>query len=90
MKICPPVRTEHGEHGVSCLLLLRLLGVAVGALQESRVSMAHQIGDGLLVHAAVEQCSHEVVAQCVKMVFLGEADGLVDLPQPLGGRCQGG
>ena len=26
------VRTEHGEHGVSRLLLLRLLGVAVGAL----------------------------------------------------------
>ena len=26
------VRTEHGEHGVSRLLLLRLLRVAVGAL----------------------------------------------------------
>lgn len=26
------VRTEHGAHGVSRLLLLRLLGVAVGAL----------------------------------------------------------
>ena len=46
--------------------------------------MAHQVGDGLLVHAAVEQRGHEVVAQGVKVVFLGEADGLVDLPQPLG------
>ncbi len=26
------LRTEHGEHGVCRLLLLRLLGVAVGAL----------------------------------------------------------
>lgn len=78
------VRTEHRKHSVCRLFLLHLLRVAVGALQEARVTVAHQIGDRLLVHAAVEQRGHEVVAQGVKMVFPGEADGLIDFPQPLG------
>ena len=78
------VRAEHRAHCISRLFLLGLLRVAVGTLQESRVAVAHQIGHRLLVHAAVEQRSHEVVAQGVEVVFPGEADGVIDLPQPLG------
>ena len=34
------VRAEHREHGISCLSLLRLLGVAVGTLQKACVAVA--------------------------------------------------
>ena len=78
------VRTEHGEHGVSRLLLLRLLGVAVGALQKAGVRMAHEVCHRLLVHAAVQKRCHEVVPQGVKVVLPRKADGGIDLPQPLG------
>ena len=49
------VRTEHGEHGVSRLLLLRLLRVAVGALQKAGIRVPHEVCHRLLVHAAVQQ-----------------------------------
>ena len=78
------VRTEHGEHGVSRLLLLRLLGVAVGALQKAGVRMTHEVCHRLLVHAAVQQRGHEVVPQGVKMVLPRKTDGVIDFPQPLG------
>ena len=78
------VRTEHGEHGVCRLLLLRLLGVAVGALQKAGVRMADKVCHRLLVHAAVQKRGHEVVPQGVKMVLPRKADGVIDLPQPLG------
>lgn len=78
------VRAEHGEHGVSRLLLLRLLGVAVGALQKAGVRMTHEVCHRLFVHAAVQQRCHEVVPQGVKMVLPRKADGGIDLPQSLG------
>ena len=78
------VRTEHGEHGVCRLLLLRLLGVAVGALQETGVRMTDEVCHRLLVHAAVQQRGHKVVAQGVQMVLPRKTDGGIDLPQPLG------
>ena len=78
------VRTEHGEHGVCRLLLLRLLGVAVGALQKAGVRMADKVCHRLLVHAAVQKGCHEVVPQGVEVVLLRKADGGIDLPQPLG------
>ena len=78
------VRAEHGEHGVCRLLLLRLLGVAVGALQKAGVRMTHEVCHRLFVHAAVQKRGHEVVAQGVKMVRPRKADGIIDLPQPLG------
>lgn len=78
------VRTEHGEHGVSRLLLLRLLGVAVGALQKAGVRMADKVCHRLLVHAAVQKRGHEVVPQGVQVVLQRKADGAIDLPQPLG------
>jgi len=78
------VRTEHGEHGVCRLLLLRLLGVAVGALQKAGVRMAHEVCHRLLVYAAVQKRGHEVVPQGVKMVLPRKADGVIDIPQPLG------
>ena len=78
------VRTEHGEHGVCRLLLLRLLGVAVGALQKAGVRMADKVCHRLLVHAAVQKRGHEVVPQGVKVVLPRKADGGIDLPQPLG------
>ena len=78
------VRTEHGEHGVCRLLLLRLLGVAVGALQKAGVRMTHEVCHRLLVHAAVQKGCHEVVPQGVKVVLPRKADGGIDLPQPLG------
>ena len=55
------VRAEHGEHGVSRLLLLRLLGVAVGTLQKAGIRMTHEVCHRLLVHAAVQKRGHEVV-----------------------------
>ena len=55
------LRTEHGEHGVSRLLLLRLLGVAVGTLQKASVRMTYEVCHRLLVHAAVQKGCHEVV-----------------------------
>ena len=78
------VRAEHGEHGVSRLLLLRLLGVAVGALQKAGVRMTDEVCHRLLVHAAVQQRGHEVVAQGVQVVLPRKADGGIDFPQPLG------
>ena len=78
------VRTEHGEHGVSRLLLLRLLGVAVGTLQKAGIRMTHEVCHRLLVHAAVQQRGHEVVPQDVEMVLPRKADGFINLPQPLG------
>ena len=78
------VRTEHGEHGACRLLLLRLLGVAVGALQKAGVRMAHEVCHRLLVYAAVQKRGHEVVPQGVKMVLPRKADGVIDIPQPLG------
>ena len=55
------VRAEHGEHGVSRLLLLRLLGVAVGTLQKASVRMTYEVCHRLLVHASVQKRGHEVV-----------------------------
>ena len=78
------VRTEHGEHGVCRLLLLRLLRVAVGALQKAGVRMTHEVCHRLLVHAAVQKGCHEVVPQGVQVVLPRKADGVIDLPQPLG------
>ena len=78
------VRTEHGAHGVSRLLLLRLLGVAVGALQKAGVRMADKVCHRLLVHAAVQKRAHKVVPQGVEVVLPRKANGLIDLPQPLG------
>lgn len=78
------VRTEHGEHGVCRLLLLRLLGVAVGALQKAGVRMTDEVCYRLLVHAAVQKRCHEVVPQGVQVVLLRKADGGIDFPQPLG------
>ena len=78
------VRTEHGEHGACRLLLLRLLGVAVGALQKAGVRMPHEVCHRLLVHAAVQKRGHEVVPQGVKVVLPRKADGGIDLLQPLG------
>ena len=78
------VRTEHGEHRVGRLLLLRLLGVAVGTLQKAGVRMTHEVCHRLLVHAAVQKRCHEVVPQGVKVVLPRKADGGIDLPQPLG------
>lgn len=78
------VRAEHGEHGVCRLLLLRLLGVAVGTLQKAGIRMTHEVCHRLFVHAAVQQRCHEVVAQGVQMVLPRKADGGIDLPQPLG------
>ena len=78
------VRTEHGEHGVCRLLFLRLLGVAVGALQKAGVRMADKVCHRLLVHAAVQKRGHEVVPQGVKVVLPWKADGVIDLPQSLG------
>lgn len=78
------VWTEHGEHGVCRLLLLRLLGVAVGALQKASVRMADKVCHRLLVHAAVQKRCHEVVPQGVEVVLPRKANGLIDLPQPLG------
>ena len=78
------VRTEHGAHGVCRLLLLRLLGVAVGALQKAGVRMADKVCHRLLVHAAVQKRGHEVVPQGVQVVLQRKADGAIDLPQPLG------
>ena len=66
------------------LFLLGLLGVAVGALQKSVVAVPHEVCHRLLVYTAVEQGGHKVVTEGVEMVFLGEADGLVDLTQALG------
>ena len=78
------VRTEHGEHGVGRLLLLRLLGVAVGTLQKAGVRMTYEVCHRLLVHAAVQKRGHEVVSQSVQVVLPRKADGGIDLPQPLG------
>lgn len=78
------VRTEHGEHGVCRLLLLRLLGVAVGTLQKAGVRMTYEVCHRLLVHAAVQKRGHEVVPQGVKVVLPRKADGVIDLLQPLG------
>ena len=75
------VRAEHGEHGVGRLLLLRLLGVAVGTLQKAGVRMTHEVCHRLLVHAAVQKGCHEVVPQGVKVVLPRKADGVIDLPQ---------
>ena len=58
------VRTEHGEHGVSRLLLLRLLGVAVGTLQKAGVRMAAEVCHSQLVHDPVQNLRHEGVPQC--------------------------
>ena len=78
------VRTEHGEHGVCRLLLLRLLGVAVGTLQKTGVRMTYEVCHRLLVHAAVQKRAHKVVPQGVQVVLPRKADGFIDLPQPLG------
>ena len=78
------VRAEHGEHGVCRLFLLRLLRVAVGALQKTGVRMADKVCHRLLVHAAVQQRGHEVVPQGVKVVLPRKTDGVIDFSQPLG------
>ena len=78
------VRTEHGAHGVCRLLLLRLLGVAVGALQKAGVRVADKVCHRLLVHAAVQKRCYEVVPQGVQVVLPRKTDGFIDLPQPLG------
>ena len=82
------VRTEHGAHGACCLLLLRLLGVAVGALQKAGIRMTHEVCHRLFVHAAVQKRGHEVVPQGVQVVLPRKTDGVIDLPQPLGEGIQ--
>ena len=49
------VGAEHREHGVSRLLLLLFLRVAVGTLQKAGVRMADDVGYRLLVHATVQE-----------------------------------
>ena len=46
--------------------------------------MTHEVCHRLLVHAAVQKGRHEVVPQGVKVVLPRKADGVIDLPQPLG------
>ena len=46
--------------------------------------MADKVCHRLLVHAAVQQRGHEVVPQGVEVVLPWKADGVIDLPQPLG------
>lgn len=58
--------------------------MAVGALQKAGVRMTHEVCHRLLVHAAVQKGCHEVVPQGVKVVLPRKADGVIDLPQPLG------
>lgn len=46
--------------------------------------MADKVCHRLLVHAAVQKRGHEVVPQGVQVVLPRKADGVIDLPQPLG------
>ena len=46
--------------------------------------MTDEVCHRLLVHAAVQKRGHEVVPQSVQVVFPRKADGVIDLPQPLG------
>ena len=49
------VGAEHREHGVSRLLLLLFLRMAVGAFQKAGVRMADDVGYRLFVHATVQE-----------------------------------
>ena len=57
------------------------LRMAVGAFQKRRISVAREIGDRLLVHAAVEQSGHVEMPERVEMVRLAEPVAVVELPQ---------
>ena len=46
--------------------------------------MPHEVCHRLLVHAAVQKRAHKVVPQGVQVVLPRKADGIIDLPQPLG------
>ena len=81
------VRTEHGEHGVCRLLLLRLLRVAVGALQKASVRVTDEVCHRLLVHAAVQQRGRLEVPQGGTVSFPRQADGVKGLAQPLREGC---
>ncbi len=72
---------EHSTHGSGGLHFLFLMGVAVGALQEARVRVSHQLRHRLLVHAGVEQGGHIVMAERVQVIFLRKSNGLIDFPQ---------
>ena len=79
---------QGGEHGFGSFLLALHLRVAVGALQETGISMTGQLCHGLLVYAAVQQSGDEEVTQGVQMVFGVESISGVNLPQALG-ECIG-
>ena len=68
------VGPEHCEHGVSRLLLLLFLRMAVGALQKACVRMTDDVGYRLFVHATVQKRCHKIVPQRVEMILLWEAD----------------
>lgn len=77
------VGAEHREHGVSRLLLLLFLRMAVGAFQKAGVRMTDDVGYRLFVHATVQERCHKIVPQRVEMILLWEADRLIDFPQTL-------
>ena len=68
------VGPEHREHGVSRLLLLLFLRMAVGAFQKAGVRMTDDVGYRLFVHATVQERCHKIVPQRVEMILLWEAD----------------
>ena len=77
------VGAEHREHGVSRLLLLLFLRMAVGAFQKASVRMTDDVGYRLFVHATVQKRCHKIVPQRMEMVLLWETDRLIDFPQTL-------
>ena len=83
-------RVHHLSHTATAALGRTLTATAVlGAmLKGENESVTCRIDGGgplgLLVHAAVQKGCHEVVPQGVKVVLPRKADGVIDLPQPLG------
>ena len=58
--------------------------VIVGAFQKAGVAVPSQFRNRLLVHAAVQETGHKVMAERVQVVCLGETVLVVEFPQPLG------